>query len=503
MASNIQLFKESTAPLDKTKKPTTKTTNKKDTSTQNTSSRGNIPPYVYIPEPNITIPDNDSKKPEMTEEEKAAAEADKLAAEEAERIAAEQAAAADLEARTFGLPTNRELGRPNYNYTDVPTPNRGPRQNWQGMDMYNALLALQTQYNQNMAGAKPKTEAEIQQQAGADYAAYYDQLRRAAANQYALQDLSYLQQRQGIQNSYDKNREASARNYAQNYSQADRQLLARGMQRSSYGAQTLANIARQGAEAQQAIWDQQIQSEGNVDAMRQQLLANYANTQQGYDAGQASDILSRIWGLRDTEYDRQVNRANTLNQLATQLYGYLNGINETGREQFNTEATLRENQHQFDTNVAETRQGVLDTRVNNQMDNDLKWAQLQEQAYQYANSANWDEAKYRFENPGYAYTRANDGRLVMNTAPNSGGEGGGYSGGYSGPNIVVNYGGGAAANGTTTVGSQNSVRNANIAKGLQPGAASTTNDAVVQGSKFFSNAVDNAKLSAFIGKVGK
>jgi hypothetical protein len=247
------------------------------------------------------------------------------------------------------------------------------------------------------------------------------------------------------------------------------------MQRSSYGAQTLANIARQGAEAQQAIWDQQIQSEGNVDALRQQLLANYANTLQGYDAGQASDILSRVWGLRDTEYDRQVNRANSLNQLATQLYGYLIGINAVGREQNNTEATLRENQHQFDTNVAETRQGVLDTRVNNQMDNDLKWAQLQEQAYQYANSANWEEAKYRNENPAFAHTRASDGRMVMATAPDAGG--GGYGGGYGGPNIVVNNGGGTskggtpAGNGTIYVGSPNTQYNTavhNAVTGVTP-----------------------------------
>jgi len=407
-----------------------------------TSAGTKSPPTVNIPgippyRPVVNTTKPTTTEPEMTEEEKAAAEAEKKAAEAEKKAAEEAAAAAELESRTFGIPTNRDPGRPDYTYTDVPMPARGEQQSWQGMDMYSALLALQNQYNQNMAGARPKTEAEIQQQAGADYASYYDQLRRAAANQYALQDLSYLQQRQGIQNSYDKNREASARNYAQNYSQADRQLLSRGMQRSSYGAQTLANIARQGAEAQQAIWDQQIQSEANVDAMRQQLLANYANTQQGYDAGQASDVLSRIWGLRDTEYDRQVTRANTLNQLATQLYGYLNGINEVGREQFNTEANLRENQHQFDTNVAESRQGVLDTRVNNQMANDMNWAQFLEQMYQYSNDANWKELQYRYENPANTFTRAGDGRYVLPNAPGANTVRTAFYSGYPGPNIVV------------------------------------------------------------------
>lgn len=400
----------------------------------------------------------------------------------------EERAAADLESRTFGIP-NRDVDRPSYAYTDVPTPVRGDQQSWQGQDMYSALLALQNQYNANMAGARPKTEAEIQQQAGADYASYYDQLRRAAANQYALQDLSYLQQRQGIQNSYDKNREASARNYAQNYSQADRQLLARGMQRSSYGAQTLANIARQGAEAQQAIWDQQIQSEGNIDALRQQLLANYANTQQGYDAGQASDVMSRIWGLRDTEYDRQVARANTLNQLATQLYSYLNGINEVGREQHNTEANLRENQHQFDTNVAESRQGVLDTRVNNQMSNDLNWAQLLEQMYQYTNNANWEEAKFRFQNPTYGYTRASDGRLVADTSDAGKRRVTSYGGG-SGPTIIVNRPTGNATTGNAAAGAAQTTKPSGSGN-------SAYYDSAAQFLKLMGLDPSNAKFSSF------
>lgn len=58
--------------------------------------------------------------------------------------------------------------------------------------------------------------------------------------------------------SYGVKREASDKSYDQAYSQADRQLLSRGMQRSSYGAQTLANISKQKIDAQQNIYDQQI-----------------------------------------------------------------------------------------------------------------------------------------------------------------------------------------------------------------------------------------------------
>lgn len=58
--------------------------------------------------------------------------------------------------------------------------------------------------------------------------------------------------------SYGRQREESAKSFAQAYSQADRQMLGRGMQRSSYGAQTLANINKQGIDAQNDIYAAQI-----------------------------------------------------------------------------------------------------------------------------------------------------------------------------------------------------------------------------------------------------
>lgn len=58
--------------------------------------------------------------------------------------------------------------------------------------------------------------------------------------------------------SYGKKRESSDEQFRQAYSQADRQMLSRGMQRSSYGAQTLANIDQRRVEAQNDIYDNQI-----------------------------------------------------------------------------------------------------------------------------------------------------------------------------------------------------------------------------------------------------
>lgn len=58
--------------------------------------------------------------------------------------------------------------------------------------------------------------------------------------------------------SYGKKRENSDEQFRQAYSQADRQMLSRGMQRSSYGAQTLANLDKQRVDAQNGIYDNQI-----------------------------------------------------------------------------------------------------------------------------------------------------------------------------------------------------------------------------------------------------
>ena len=53
--------------------------------------------------------------------------------------------------------------------------------------------------------------------------------------------------------SYGLKREDSERQYDKAYSQADRQALSRGMQRSSYNAQNLANINQQKINASTSL----------------------------------------------------------------------------------------------------------------------------------------------------------------------------------------------------------------------------------------------------------
>lgn len=182
-----------------------------------------------------------------------------------------------------------------------------------------ALQKLIEQFNQSPSYT-PKTAEQIRDQAQGEYKSYYDQLRLAAQQAQARNDLALQQQREGLQRTYDKQREASRKEYEDAYSRADRQMLSRGMQRSSYTAQVLANLTQEGAEAQQELWDQQGAAEGNVDAQRTQLAAQLADQLSQYSANEAADVLARIKELEDQEYDRGQSNAQYRNSLSAQIY---------------------------------------------------------------------------------------------------------------------------------------------------------------------------------------
>jgi len=194
----------------------------------------------------------------------------------------------------------------------------------------------------------PKTEAELRTQAEGEYQSYYDQLRLAAQQQQQASDLRLAQQREGLATTYDKQREQSAKQYAQAYSQADRQLLRRGMQRSSYGAQSLANISTQGIEAQQTIADAQAAAEANIDEQRTLLQQQLAAQLSQYTASQQADVLNRLRQLQDQEYNRQVDAWKSQSTLLQQLYQNEYQQERDAIADAQWERTFAENQRQFD-----------------------------------------------------------------------------------------------------------------------------------------------------------
>lgn len=126
--------------------------------------------------------------------------------------------------------------------------------------------------------------------------------------------------------SYGQKREASDRAFAQAYSQAERSALKRGMQRSSYGQQTLANLDKQKVDAQNEIYDAQIadyesrlyqieqdeqaqqQWQAQFDLQKQQADQARLQWEQNFAFQQAqADLAAEQWQKQFDESVRQFN----------------------------------------------------------------------------------------------------------------------------------------------------------------------------------------------------
>ncbi len=178
-----------------------------------------------------------------------------------------------------------------------------------------------------------RTDDQLRSIAEQQYQSYYDQLRLAAQQKSDRETTALEGQRAGIQRSYQQQLDESAKQYRQAYSQTDRETLRRGMQRSSYAAQRLANVNQEGIEAGQKIREAQTSAEGNLDAQIAQISGQLADTLAGYDAGQAADVLKRYNELTSEEYER-------------------------GREAAQYAESIRQWQAQFDQGKAQSDQQV-------------------------------------------------------------------------------------------------------------------------------------------------
>lgn len=136
--------------------------------------------------------------------------------------------------------------------------------------------------------------------------------------------------------SYGVKADRSDEQFRQAYSQADRQMLGRGMQRSSYGAQTLANLDQQRLRARNDIESEKIADYENRLQDVEQQEQQQANWQAQFDEGvrqfntnfayqQGRDTVNDTW--RQKEFDQ--GNLNTDRQLAA---GYVSSIIANGQD---------------------------------------------------------------------------------------------------------------------------------------------------------------------------
>ena len=189
--------------------------------------------------------------------------------------------------------------------------------------MATTLDKLLEQMNaQSSSAYTPLTDEQIKQKAQTRYDGTYGQQKLSAQQQYESNDQALAQQLAGLDADYQKQLEQSAKNFEGTYRAADRQMLGRGMQRSSYGSATLANINLEGAKAQQAIRDNQAAQAANIGEKRALLNQQLNATLAQLDAARQSDELAYMDELEAREYDRLMNDTQYRNQLAMQLYEY-------------------------------------------------------------------------------------------------------------------------------------------------------------------------------------
>ena len=195
-------------------------------------------------------------------------------------------------------------------------------------------LIAKLQKSQNNA-YQPLTQEQIQQKAVNRYSSLYDQKRNDLQNEYEQNKSALNQQLAGLQQSYDKEREATAENYRKTASQTDRYSLSRGMQRSSYNN---ATIGLKGNKALGDIDAAQRTAEANIGEQKKLLEQQYIRQQNQYNQNQANDILAYIDELEAREYERGQTDTNLRNQLALQLYNYQFQREQAAQDQANWQA---------------------------------------------------------------------------------------------------------------------------------------------------------------------
>lgn len=167
---------------------------------------------------------------------------------------------------------------------------------------------------------QPKTEEQMQQEAQNRYRGVYEQQKLSAQQNYDATAQALQNQLATLGTAYDRQaKEAQAATDAA-ISAADRRSLSRGMQRSSYNAATLANLANKGNEALADIQADRTAAEGDI-AGKQTLAAQQLRDQLAQlDNTYAADVQAAIDALKEQEYARQQEADQYNNNLLMQLF---------------------------------------------------------------------------------------------------------------------------------------------------------------------------------------
>ncbi len=168
----------------------------------------------------------------------------------------------------------------------------------------------------------PRTEDERKTAAENRYKSVYDQKKLSANQSYQTQDLAYQNQLADLQNTLSQNQEELAKQTENSRLQAQRYMITRGMQRSSYGAANDVNLMNSGLASQQKLLNQYAIDANEVGTNRTLLAQQLADTLSQYDTDYQNDVLAYMDELEQTDYERAQAAKEAQNQLEMQMFEY-------------------------------------------------------------------------------------------------------------------------------------------------------------------------------------
>ncbi len=171
-------------------------------------------------------------------------------------------------------------------------------------------------------GYTPKSEEEMEAQARRRYQGEYDARRLGARQTYEEGDAALSRQMAGLDQGYEDQMARLMRETDKSVRESGRGALMRGMQRSSYSAQTQAGIREAGLNGLAGL-RQSLMDEKNALEERRALLARQlADKLAQYDVSYATDVQAYLDTLRDKEQERAREAKEYADKIAMALYEY-------------------------------------------------------------------------------------------------------------------------------------------------------------------------------------
>lgn len=166
----------------------------------------------------------------------------------------------------------------------------------------------------------PRTEDQLRQEAENRYQTQYNQQKLTAQQNFAAKDLAYEQQLKQLQDSLSDSQQALRADTANSIASANRYMITRGMQRSSYGAANQANLFLKGQQNLLNLQKQYDTNAAGIGSNRALLAQQLADTLAQYDIDYLNDVQAYMDEQKQLDYDRQVAAQQYANQLNMQLF---------------------------------------------------------------------------------------------------------------------------------------------------------------------------------------